>query len=214
MKKVLIAVTLIMFVLIGSIFIVKNVKLDSRTNCWKYADNIQDQTEIHKADAGIAMEGDEKEKMEVTVGLALYTAEDVNIRSEASTNSDILHGVSQGTNLWAVSNVIDGWVRVAYDGDWGYVRAEYVKIKAGQNLEIKELEGELLIDYDESVAIKTADGNIYEFDTDRVSEYEAPDREEGMKVLIRYRGSLLDDPYLISMDLLTESGETEARKYQ
>lgn len=55
----------------------------------------------------------------------------LNMREDASTDSDIIRTLSSGYNL-SVSGYKDGWVIVSDDdGNTGYVKAEYINLKNG-----------------------------------------------------------------------------------
>ena len=71
--------------------------------------------------------GDEAEAMAEEVGSlrATVNADGVRIRKEASTESGILGQAEKGDSLEVVSEE-DGWVVVDYEGDNGYVCADYV----------------------------------------------------------------------------------------
>ena len=60
-----------------------------------------------------------------------YTVEGVNIRSDCSTEAEIIKGTSVGQQLTSTGVSEDGqWVEVSVDGQTGYVNAQYVTTEA------------------------------------------------------------------------------------
>lgn len=75
---------------------------------------------------------------------ATVTGSSVNIRKSASTGAAILKRVEKGAVLEAVS-ISDGWVKVKYSGETGYVSADYVKVSglsysSGSSATLKEMD--------------------------------------------------------------------------
>ena len=75
---------------------------------------------------------------------ATVTGSSVNIRKSASTGAVVLKRVEKGTVLEAVS-ISDGWVKVKYSGETGYVSADYVKVSglsssSGSSEKLKEMD--------------------------------------------------------------------------
>lgn len=63
----------------------------------------------------------------VTVQSGTYTATaDINMRSDASTDAEVLVGIASGTQLTGTGVCDNNWVRVEYDGKTGYVSGDYV----------------------------------------------------------------------------------------
>ncbi len=82
---------------------------------------------------------------EVGKMLAVIDTEALNIREEATIESNVLGVVAQGEVMEVISQSDNGWVCVNYEGKNGYVLSEYVtidfNIDAGETLEeIKERE--------------------------------------------------------------------------
>lgn len=61
--------------------------------------------------------------------VATVTADGVNVRDEASTDSAVLTQVPKGEELDYIET-LDGWVKVSIDGHDAYVSADYVKVEA------------------------------------------------------------------------------------
>ena len=61
-----------------------------------------------------------------------YVADvDVNMRSDASAEAELLTGITAGTSLKSTGVCENGWIRVEYDGKVGYVHGDYVSEKVG-----------------------------------------------------------------------------------
>ncbi len=61
-----------------------------------------------------------------SVSETVYTTAGVNIRSEASVDSDKLGTVSSGTSLTRTGKLSNGWSQVEYNGKTGYVKSTYL----------------------------------------------------------------------------------------
>lgn len=97
--------------------------------------------------------GEEAEKMAEDVGnlVATIEADALRIRKEPKENAGIWGLVGEGEKLDAVEVIGDKWVSVEYEGDVGYVAAEYVSVDfvigTGETLkEIKQREQKALED--------------------------------------------------------------------
>lgn len=64
---------------------------------------------------------------EVLSNVATAKATNLNVRSEASTESSVIIKIGKGEKLEVIEQ-LDGWVKVAVDSDEGYVAAEYVTV--------------------------------------------------------------------------------------
>lgn len=60
--------------------------------------------------------------------VAQVTADSLNIRSEASTDSSLLAQAAQGEYLEVTDESVDGWVKVATSDGEGYVSSDYVSV--------------------------------------------------------------------------------------
>ena len=67
-------------------------------------------------------------------GGTVTTSSAVNFRQEATTQSEILGKLSDGTRV-AILDEADGWYKVAYDGEVGYMSADYVEAQPIMNIE-------------------------------------------------------------------------------
>ena len=72
----------------------------------------------------------------------MYAKTAVNLRKKSSTDSKVLRTVKKGAKLTMYGNSKDGWCKVSYKGDTGYVRREYIvtsksKIKNSSKQESK-----------------------------------------------------------------------------
>lgn len=53
----------------------------------------------------------------------------VNLREAPTTEARALTGVAQGETIAVIGEEEDGWYRISYDGDIGYMSADYVEVK-------------------------------------------------------------------------------------
>ena len=67
-------------------------------------------------------------------GGTVTTSSAVNFRQEATTQSESLGKLSDGTRV-AILDEADGWYKVAYDGEVGYMSADYVESQPIMNIE-------------------------------------------------------------------------------
>jgi len=57
----------------------------------------------------------------------VYASTTINIRKSCSENGDKITTVYKGTKMKLVMNQADGWCKVKYDGQTGYVKSEYLE---------------------------------------------------------------------------------------
>ncbi len=62
--------------------------------------------------------------------IATLTGDDVRMRSEPNTASDILGTYSSGTNMNVVG-INNGWYKVNYGGNTGYIRSDFLELTGG-----------------------------------------------------------------------------------
>lgn len=73
-------------------------------------------------------------KKSVTSTTKTYvTTANLNIRSGPSTSSSIVVTVKQGTQLTAMEQPSNGWLKVSYQGKTGYVSTQYLKESTGSS---------------------------------------------------------------------------------
>lgn len=58
----------------------------------------------------------------------MYAVEKVNVRRGPGTDADILGELAQGEMIFAVELLEEGWYRVVFDGETGYVRQDFLAI--------------------------------------------------------------------------------------
>lgn len=66
--------------------------------------------------------------LELIRTVAVVNGDSVNVRDEASLDSSVLTQVPKGEEM-EILEVLDKWVKVAIDGDEGYVSADYVTVE-------------------------------------------------------------------------------------
>ena len=62
------------------------------------------------------------------VAVGATTGSSLRLRAEASTSSSIITTLDEGVAVAVLDNSIDGWYKVNYNGDVGYVSADYMVI--------------------------------------------------------------------------------------
>lgn len=67
-------------------------------------------------------------------GGTVTTSSSVNIRQEATTESESMGKLSDGTRV-AILDAVDGWYKIAYDGEVGYMSADYIESQPIMNIE-------------------------------------------------------------------------------
>ena len=67
-------------------------------------------------------------------GGTVTTSSAVNFRQEATTQSESMGKLSDGTRV-AILDETDGWYKVAYNGEVGYMSADYVESQPIMNIE-------------------------------------------------------------------------------
>ena len=69
------------------------------------------------------------EESDVSTGDTIYvkTTAQINLREEPNTNCDVIVVIPKETELEVVEN-LKGWYKVSYNGQIGYVSADYVRI--------------------------------------------------------------------------------------
>ena len=67
-------------------------------------------------------------------GGTVTTSSSVNFRQEATTESESMGKLSDGTRV-AILDEVDGWYKVAYDGKVGFMSADYVESQPIMNIE-------------------------------------------------------------------------------
>ncbi|MCR5666995.1 MAG: C40 family peptidase [Eubacterium sp.] len=94
----------------------------------------------------------EKRADKVAQTVATVNTKTLNIRSEKSTSSSILEQVGKGTDLKVLKEGSE-WIKVKYDGEKGYVAAEYVKV----SVELDDALTATEVEYGEGVSdVRTA----------------------------------------------------------
>lgn len=60
------------------------------------------------------------------------TTDALRLRAEASTESDILTTAPKGASVSVLTDNVDGWYQVTYDGKTGYMSAEYITLDSAE----------------------------------------------------------------------------------
>ena len=74
--------------------------------------------------AGFAMAAEE----DMAVAVGATTGSSLRLRAEASTSADIVATLDKGVAVAVLDNTLDGWYQVAFNGNTGFVSADYMVI--------------------------------------------------------------------------------------
>lgn len=74
--------------------------------------------------AGFAMAAEE----DMAVAVGATTGSSLRLRAEASTSADIVATLDKGVAVSVLDNTLDGWYQVAFNGNTGFVSADYMVI--------------------------------------------------------------------------------------
>lgn len=66
--------------------------------------------------------------VEISATTMMYAVTKVNVRKEPNTSSGILGKLEPGDNIFAVELTDEGWYRVVYAGETGYVRGDFLAV--------------------------------------------------------------------------------------
>ncbi len=65
---------------------------------------------------------------DIAVAVGATTGSSLRLRSEASTSSSIITLLNEGVAVSVLDNTLDGWYKIAYNGNTGFVSADYMII--------------------------------------------------------------------------------------
>ena len=65
---------------------------------------------------------------DIAVAVGATTGSSLRLRSEASTSSSIITMLNEGVAVSVLDDTLDGWYKIAYNGNTGYVSADYMII--------------------------------------------------------------------------------------
>ena len=74
--------------------------------------------------AGFAMAAEEN----VAVAVGATTGSSLRLRAEASTSSNIITTLDKGVAVAVLDDTLDGWYKIAFNGNTGFVSADYMVI--------------------------------------------------------------------------------------
>lgn len=66
--------------------------------------------------------------VEISVTTMMYAVDKADVRKEPNTSSEILGELEAGTNIFAVELTDEGWYRVVYAGETGYIRGDFLAV--------------------------------------------------------------------------------------
>ena len=65
---------------------------------------------------------------DIAVAVGATTGSSLRLRSEASTSSSIVTLLNEGVAVSVLDDTLDGWYKIAYNGNTGFVSADYMII--------------------------------------------------------------------------------------
>ena len=69
---------------------------------------------------------------DVAVGAGCTTGSSLRLRAEASTSSDIVTTLDKSVAVAILDDSTEGWYKIAYEGNTGYVSADYLLGRSDQ----------------------------------------------------------------------------------
>lgn len=66
--------------------------------------------------------------VEISVTTMMYAVDKAEVRKEPNTSSEILGELEAGTNIFAVELTDEGWYRVVYAGETGYIKGDFLAV--------------------------------------------------------------------------------------
>ena len=94
------------------------------------ADTASEQSDEQMSDS----QNDAAAGADISVTTMMYAVKNVNVRKEPNTSSEILGELEAGTNIFAVELTDEGWYRVVYAGETGYIRSDFLEIYSNMDM--------------------------------------------------------------------------------
>ncbi|MCM1047703.1 MAG: SH3 domain-containing protein [Clostridiales bacterium] len=66
--------------------------------------------------------------VEISTTTMMYAVKEVNVRKEPNTSSEIMGKLAAGEHIFAVELTDEGWYRVVYLGETGYIRGDFLAV--------------------------------------------------------------------------------------
>ena len=73
---------------------------------------------------------------DLTAGVGTVTASALKLRAEASTSSECLSLLPKGAVVLLEDEAADGWYKVTYDGETGYISSDYIVFSATSSADL------------------------------------------------------------------------------
>ncbi len=89
--------------------------------------------EAAQAESASEEESDSETSEETTVTETVKATTTVNVRSSDSETADKLGKVSTGTTLTRLENKVNGWSKVLYEGQEGYIKSEFLEVISSED---------------------------------------------------------------------------------
>ncbi len=122
--------------------------------------------------------------VDISVTTMMYAVKKVNVRKEPNTSAEILGELEAGTNIFAVELTDDGWYRVVYAGEPGYIRSDFLAVYSNMDMWVASEPEPVPIDEQAIIAAnENADNQAAENAQESAADSEnaAPEEEQGGK---------------------------------
>lgn len=144
------------------------------------------------------------------LGVGTVTASALKLRAEASTSADCITLLAQGTAVVVQDTAADGWYKVSYEGETGYLSSEYVSFAAagsaklgnglctGSSVNVRSAASTDaskvgVLNKGEVVSIVGIDNGWYKVSYDNITGYVSGDYMETTKQALSSRGKTTED---------------------
>ena len=138
----------------------------------------------------------------------MYATADVNVRADHSVDGAILGVLKKGGSIEITGNTDNGWTRVRYEGQTGYISSNYLSWSEPVVIEQGSVSGTVTDASYGSLTIRRSDGTVVLFNTTYAVMQLADTIESGDYVVVDYTGS--GSPYTATAvyDNETHSNDT------
>ena len=122
-----IVLTLVLFIAVAVIVVMSNRQSESQEGLSSETSVVEEEKKDKKEEKSEEAEGKEESEEEVDESqlVLMKTTSNVNLRTEPNTDCEIIVVIASGTEVQMISKE-NGWAKVKYENQVGYVNAEYL----------------------------------------------------------------------------------------
>ena len=131
-------VAIVVLLVVGAMELVKKINPQKEPNTQENTQNENTQNvfpntsepDTEETEIGSEIFGTEDESESQPEDEEIYgkTIVDLNLRTEPNTSCEVITTIPEGGEVLLLEDLNDGWYRVFYDGNEGYVSAKYIRI--------------------------------------------------------------------------------------